>query len=225
MTVVKGEDGIRRYATPLGALPSVTSVLKETESDYKKKIIREWREKDPIKADAIRDTATTRGNAVHDAIEKYAKLDIQILDVGIYSQVNSFVSKIEEWHSLEEAVYHPSGYAGRFDAIATYQGKLTLFDWKTSYRKKVRSNCYDYFLQLAAYRKAIEYRFPKCKIEQAAVVTFFDPKDPHSTEEQKSKLPKKPLVCLLDLEQLEVEWGKFSVRLSQYYYKNNNGDF
>jgi hypothetical protein len=59
-------------------------------------------------------------------------------------------------------VYHPSGYAGSFDALgyAAYGNEpdaLTLFDWKTSKNKRDEELVLDYYDQLGAYAKAIHY--------------------------------------------------------------------
>ena len=47
------------------------------------------------------------------------------------------------------------GYAGTIDCIAEYQGKPTIFDWKTSTKRKTPSAIKTYIYQLAAYKQLL----------------------------------------------------------------------
>jgi len=65
----------------------------------------------------------------------------------------AWVSENEvEWHSAERKLYHRTHkYAGTVDAVATINGEHCVIDWKTS-----KAIYPEYYLQVAAYAKAIE---------------------------------------------------------------------
>ena len=65
----------------------------------------------------------------------------------------SWVAENEiEWHSAERKVYHREyEYAGTVDAVATINGEYCVVDWKTS-----KAIYPEYYLQVAAYAKALE---------------------------------------------------------------------
>jgi genome maintenance exonuclease 1 len=46
--------------------------------------------------------------------------------------------------------------AGTVYVVAEYNGKLSVIDWKTAKKPKVRSHCYQYFMQAAAYAVMFE---------------------------------------------------------------------
>ena len=47
---------------------------------------------------------------------------------------------------------------GQADCIAEYKGKLSVIDFKTSKKRKTRSQCYNYFIQCSAYAIMFEER-------------------------------------------------------------------
>ena len=48
--------------------------------------------------------------------------------------------------------------ADEADCIAEYDGRLSVIDFKTSKKRKVRSHCYNYFMQCSAYAIMFEER-------------------------------------------------------------------
>ena len=70
---------------------------------------------------------------------------------------------------MESAIYHAAnGYAGCYDCLGEWQGKLCVFDWKTASKPKKQTWITDYYLQLAAYIGAINY-FYQVNIEQGII--------------------------------------------------------
>lgn len=117
------------YITPIGSLPSVTTVLRETASEEVRMKLARW---DKAKRRGI--DPVDRGTMVHAAIESLlrgepAQLPQSLL--GFYESVLPVLRSITHVAS-EVCCYHPDGYAGRADCLALVGGELTLLDWKTT---------------------------------------------------------------------------------------------
>ena len=75
-------QGSRHYSVNKENLPSVTTILKATESEEKKAKLEEWKKRVGYKqAEAISKEATTRGSSMHDYLEKFllGKLNLDLL--------------------------------------------------------------------------------------------------------------------------------------------------
>jgi genome maintenance exonuclease 1 len=111
-------------------------------------------------SDAKRDAGADRGTALHDALQLYVEQGT-VPTVGDFDPaVRGYVQALCKW--LLAAKPDPiasevivgsaiSGYAGRFDLLATIDGRRTLVDLKTS--KRVYA---EHHLQIAAYMLALE---------------------------------------------------------------------
>ena len=152
----KNTDKGRRYETPSGALyPSVTTIL----SHKSKPFIQEWRKRVGAKeADRISRVASVRGTKIHtlceDALnnkeEDVSKLSL--LDQEMYKEFRPLLNDIDNIRCLEATMYSDHlRLGGQADCIAEYKGKLSVIDFKTSTKRKTRSNCYNYFIQCSAY--------------------------------------------------------------------------
>ena len=136
--------------------PSITTVL----SILSRAGIAAWRKRvGDEEADRVSRIATTRGSAVHQIVEDYIdnKSDY---DAGYFPNIldnffdlKSIIDKrLGKVYAQEQPLYsHHLGVAGRVDCVAEFDGKLSIIDFKTSKRRKTRSNCYSYFMQEAAY--------------------------------------------------------------------------
>lgn len=66
--------GRRHYITPIGNLPSVTTVLKETQSERDRSGLAFWRRKvGNAEADRVQVDSAARGSRLHTMIETYLK--------------------------------------------------------------------------------------------------------------------------------------------------------
>ena len=102
-------------------------------------------------------------------------------------------------------MYHPElKYAGTLDLIAHWQGRVTLFDWKTSYRLKRLDWLGDAPLQLAAYKAAFE-SVAEVRVEQVTVVVIS---------------PNRMQMFEIDAEQHWEAWVK---RLKMYHCSRRDG--
>ena len=159
----KNTDKGRRYETPSGALyPSVTTIL----SHKSKPFIQEWRKRVGAKeADRISRVASVRGTKIHtlceDALnnkeEDISKLSL--LDQEMYKEFRPLLNDIDNIRCLEATMYSDHlRLGGQADCIAEYKGKLSVIDFKTSKKRKTRSQCYNYFIQCSAYAIMFEER-------------------------------------------------------------------
>ena len=168
---------LRGYETPIGVLPSVTSILSLTQSEEKREKLRKWQHKmDKVSgkgaADRYSTEARNRGTLIHKLI--HLSLMGQAVNTDEFDellQVKPILQAIKPI-AMELKVWHQSGYAGTLDCIATYQDKICLFDWKTSKRIKRRSWIQDYFLQGAAYAQAWNSLYPDQQANRVVIVVM-----------------------------------------------------
>jgi genome maintenance exonuclease 1 len=157
-------QGSRHYAVNQENLPSVTTILKATESEEKKAKLAEWKERIGHKqAEIISREATTRGSSMHDYLEKFllGKLNMDLLGDNTREKVmadqiieNGLRNKLSEIWGCEATLYYPGKYAGAADCIGIYENKETIIDFKQSNRPKKDEWIDDYYLQCAAYSLA-----------------------------------------------------------------------
>ena len=88
-------QGSRHYSVNDELLPSVTTILKATESEEKKAKLAEWKNRVGHKqAEIISREATSRGSSMHDYLEKFllGKLTAELTDVSESITVTEFVA-------------------------------------------------------------------------------------------------------------------------------------
>ena len=156
------------YITPVGKLPSVTTIVGETKSDAAKKALKAWLDRPGAEQRSL--AARTRGTYLHTQAENW----IQGSPTTNHLVFGGFWRSLEGWlqanfHSalgVEFPVWHPSGFSGTADCIGwTYDStEVQLIDWKT--RKGTAPLDPDsemmrggYFIQLAAYRAGIRWTY------------------------------------------------------------------
>lgn len=167
----------RKYLTPNGkAYPSITTIL----SAYNIKKIMEWRQRvGDEEANRVAGRASRRGTKLHSICESYLKNEITPLkmqtmmpsDKENFLKLKDVLNKhIDIVFALEQALYSDRlGVAGRVDCIATWNGKISIIDFKTSTNEKSENNIENYFMQCSAYAEMFEER--TCvPIEQIVVV-------------------------------------------------------
>ncbi len=157
-------NGSRHYALEGSNLPSVTTILKVTQSEEDKAGLAAWKERVGHKeAERIKNEASNRGSSMHSYIEQFllGKFNLDLLDeenrskkMAIEIIDNGLKNKLSEIWGAEATVYYPGKYAGTADCIGVYSGKETILDFKQSNKPKKEEYITDYFLQLAAYSLA-----------------------------------------------------------------------
>ena len=157
-------SGSRHYNLGGSNLPSVTSILKATQSAEDKAAIEAWKERVGHKeAEKIKNEASSRGSSMHFFIEQFllGKFNLDLLDEENKSKKmaleiidNGLKNKLTEIWGAEATVYYPGKYAGTADCIGVYEGKETILDFKQSNKPKKEEYIEDYFLQIGAYSLA-----------------------------------------------------------------------
>jgi len=157
-------DGKRYYQREGGVsvpYPSVTSVL--SADRQKKKALMEWRKRiGEEEANRISTRASTRGTAAHLMIENYVQgipnKEQMPMHQAMFNQLKMVADKyVNNIRCIEGQLY--SDYlrcAGTVDMIAEFDGRLSVIDWKTSTKRKTRSQIYNYFKQESAYAVMFE---------------------------------------------------------------------
>ena len=157
-------QGSRHYTINQENLPSVTTILKATESEGKKAKLEEWKKRVGYKqAEVISREATSRGSSMHDYLEKFllGKLNLDLLGDNTRERMmanqiieNGLRNKLNEIWGCEATLYYPGKYAGAADCIGIYENKESLIDFKNANKPKKDEWIDDYYLQCAAYAMA-----------------------------------------------------------------------
>lgn len=143
--------GARHYLTPIGRLPSVTTVLRATRHELAPRDVVE----------SVQDKqARARGTAVHQEIERYLLTQREPPGASsFFVSVRGFLRRMDSVALLEGAVWHESGFAGRLDCVAAVDGVLSVIDWKTARAPRAAAWVGDDHLQVAAYTAAVASRY------------------------------------------------------------------
>ena len=156
-------DGIRTYAVGNEKLPSVTSILKATQSDEKRASLARWQARVGVdEATRIRDQAASRGSNMHLQLEKFISgqghLDLTEEGKTAKSMAQTVIEKglcdLQEIWGSEVTLWYPGLYAGATDLVGTYDYEDSIIDFKQSTKPKRKEWIEDYLLQLAAYAMA-----------------------------------------------------------------------
>ena len=165
-TVREAIDGQRHYDTGKEKLPSVTTILKATESEEKKASLAAWAARIGNEAaEKIKDDAAVRGTAMHKILEKYV-LEQCYLDLTKVGQnahnmairvIEQGLCNVEEYYGIECTLFYPGLYAGQTDMVGVHKGSDAIIDFKQTNKPKKNEWITDYKLQLAAYAMAHNY--------------------------------------------------------------------
>ena len=157
-------NGSRHYSINQEKLPSVTTILKATESEEKKASLANWKARVGVsEANRIKNDASSRGNSMHVFLERYllGQLNLELLEEDDKSKkmANEIIEKgikdkLSEIWGTEATLYYPGKYAGTCDACGVYEGQETIIDFKQSNKPKKEEWIEDYYLQLGAYSLA-----------------------------------------------------------------------
>ena len=162
-SVRTSKDGNRFYDTPLGYMPSVTTVLRDD------KKFEPWRKYvGETKANLILQQASARGTWTHDASEEYLwtgnEPDFHFIYQPWWDSMKPFLETIDHTLLTEGALWNSDSYAGACDCICYFKeapDEPVLVDFKTANKPISGSKLYDYELQVAAYIKASNFVYRK----------------------------------------------------------------
>lgn len=206
---VTEENGIRYYIDDVGKrYRSVTGILSATKPDRDVKSIQNWRmKKGEDAADLVFNNACLRGTATHSAAESFLKGEDVVIDylpaLPYWESLRKGLTPIGEVIMQEEMVSHQIGYAGRFDALATYRGiPNTIIDFKTSDRPKRPEYINDYKMQLAAYAGGIKATYGYDVNQGCIIIGIKD---------------RTAQTVVLNKKELLIYWGLWVKRVNQYH--------
>lgn len=159
----KSVDGIRLYSCPDGSkLPSVTTILSQTEAKEKTIALENWRKRvGHVNAAAITKAAGQRGTKIHTFLENYMRTD-SLGEIGTnpfsiesHTMANHIVANglkdVTEFYGTEVNLYYPEMYAGATDCVGLYKNEIAICDFKQTNKPKKKEWINDYCTQLAAY--------------------------------------------------------------------------
>ena len=155
--------GQRHYDVNNNKLPSVTTILSQTQSIEKQESIARWKAKvGENEADRVRDQAASRGSNMHLHLERqilgagHKDLTDEGQVAGDMAQViiNKGLCDLSEIWGSEVTLYYPGLYAGQTDLVGVFDYENSIVDFKQSNRPKRREWIEDYFMQLGAYAMA-----------------------------------------------------------------------
>ena len=174
--------GKRHYAIDEDKLPSVTTIISQTQSEEKKEGLAKWRQKVGEKeADSIMNDASRRGTAMHNYLEHYlislktglrhenmTEVGVQAKKMALEIIKHGFEDLHEIW-GCEATLYYPKKYAGTTDVCGKYMGEDSIIDFKQTNKPKREEWIDDYFVQLAAYALA-HNKIYDTKINQGVIL-------------------------------------------------------
>ena len=158
--LIKGQ---RHYALNEEKLPSVTTILSETQSDEKKESLARWKARvGETEAERIKDSSASRGTNMHLHLERHI-LGAGHMDLTDEGQVAGDMAQViidkglcdmgEIWGS-EVTLFYPNLYAGATDLVGVFDYEDSIVDFKQSNKPKRKEWIDDYFMQLGAYAMA-----------------------------------------------------------------------
>ena len=157
--------GLRHYTVDgeERGLPSVTTVLGQTQPKEKQESLERWRSRVGLReAQKITRDAAIRGTAMHkyleDLIRGARSLDLTPLGVEATRMAEIIVEQglndCSEIYGIEAPLFYPDLYAGSVDMVALHNDQVSIIDFKQTNKPKQREWIDDYMLQMAAYGMA-----------------------------------------------------------------------
>ena len=178
-TIRESINGLRHYnINDKEKLPSVTTILSETQSEEKRESLKAWRERvGEEEATRIVDQSGARGTAMHKILEKYILEEgyVDLTSVGKEAHnmairvIEQGLCNVPEYYGTECTLYYPGLYAGQTDLVAVHKGQDAIIDFKQTNKPKRREWIEDYCLQLAAYAMAHNFIY-KTQITKGVVM-------------------------------------------------------
>ena len=171
-------DGKRIYEVGSEKLPSVTTILGQTQSDEKRESLAKWiAKKGENEASRIKNESAKRGTAMHSILEAHVLRNntLDLTEQGVEAKRMAEVVRDKGFGDLEEiwgsevVLSYPGLYAGQTDLCGIYQGRESIIDFKQSNKPKREEWIEDYYYQMVAYATAHDCIYGT-RIEQGVIM-------------------------------------------------------
>ncbi|KAL4715756.1 hypothetical protein ACJJTC_006335 [Scirpophaga incertulas] len=201
--------------------PSVTLILNKTMTDESRVALEKWKqeriaEMGQEEFNKFYEAQMAVGTKFHSTLKNYFtqpqnQLRIEKDVEGVWVSVADVLKTISSPKAIESNVIHPVlKYRGIFDAIADYEDKPTLIEWKKSDKpRKSISLTYDNPVQLAAYFGAVcnDLNYKHLNVRDALLVIAY-------TDGSKAD------AYHLSTDKLREHWAQWLIRLEAYMKKH-----
>ena len=158
-------EGLRHYSIDgrEQKLPSVTTVLGQTQPKEKQESLERWRQRVGLReAQRVTRDAAIRGTAMHKYLEDLIRGErcLDLTEIGQQAQtmaeiiVERGLNNVDEVYGIEAVLYYPDLYAGSVDLVGRHNDQVSIIDFKQTNKPKQREWIDDYMLQMAAYGMA-----------------------------------------------------------------------
>ena len=157
-------NGSRHYNLDGSNLPSVTTILKATQSEEDKAGIAAWKERIGHKeAERIKNEASSRGTSMHNHLEAFLrnKFNLELIEEDnkpkkMAEEIieNGIKKNLSEVWGVEATLYYPGKFEGTCDCVGIYNKRESILDFKQKNKAAKEEYIEDYFLQLGAYSLA-----------------------------------------------------------------------
>ncbi|XP_052748624.1 mitochondrial genome maintenance exonuclease 1-like isoform X1 [Galleria mellonella] len=205
--------------------PSVTLILNKTMTEESRAALEKWKQERiaEMGLDAFNkfyEAQMAVGTKFHSTLKNYftqpqTQLRIEKEVEGVWVSVSDLLKSISSPKAIESNVIHPVlKYRGIFDAIADYEDKPTLIEWKKSDKpRKSISLTYDNPVQLAAYFGAVcnDLNYKHLNVRDALLVIAY-------TDGSKAD------AYHLTTDKLREHWAQWLIRLEDYMKKHGNAE-
>jgi len=161
---IESETEGRKYDTPSGILPSVTTILSATKSASSTQALDNWKawhgEKE---ADRIVTESANVGTLLHKHLECHIKGEERPTGNNIIRMqakkladvvIAKGLSNMSEVWGVEVPLYFPALYGGTTDMIGIHKGDPAIIDFKNTRKPKKDEYVEDYKTQICAYSSA-----------------------------------------------------------------------
>lgn len=203
--------------------PSVTLILNKTMTEESRAALEKWKQERIAELgqeefERFYQAQMAVGTKFHSTLKNYftqprTQLRIEKEVEGVWTSVADVLKHISTPKAIESNVIHPVlKYRGIFDAIADYEEKPTLIEWKKSDKpRKSLTLTYDNPIQLAAYFGAVcnDLNYKHLNVRDALLVIAY-------TDGSKAD------AYHLSMEKLREHWAHWLTRLEQYTNKFGN---
>ncbi|KPJ04596.1 Uncharacterized protein C20orf72 [Papilio xuthus] len=200
--------------------PSVTLILNKTMTDDSRVALEKWKKERIAEMgldefNRFYEAQLALGTKFHSTLKNYftqprSQLRIEKDVEPVWVSVGEVLKSISSPKAIESNVVHPVlKYRGIFDAIADYEDRPTLIEWKKSDKlKKAISLTYDNPVQLAAYFGAVcnDLNYKHLNVRDALLVIAY-------TDGSKAD------VFHLSTDKLREHWAQWLIRLEEYTKK------